>query len=87
MSIDYDGITNGMKKYLIPLCLPYSDIEKIQAGIGDKVAVFLEHFTSFLTGYTIAFAFSWKLALVMSATLPCMTILGGVMAKVYHTSS
>ena len=63
-------------------CLLCSDIEKVQAGIGDKVAVFLQHFTSFLTAYTIAFAYSWKLTLVIASVLPCMAFLTGIIAKV-----
>ena len=64
-----------------PLC---SDIERIQAGIGDKVAVFLQYFSTFLAGYTVAFAFNWKLALVVASVLPVIAFLSAIIAKVKH---
>lgn len=69
--------------YLMALYfLLYSDIERIQAGIGDKVAVFLQYFSTFLAGYAVAFAFSWKLALVVAAVLPAIAFLAAIIAKV-----
>ena len=59
-----------------------SDIEKIQAGIGDKVAVFLQYFSTFVAGYIIAFAYSWKLALVVASVLPVIAFLSGIIATV-----
>ena len=60
----------------------HSDIEKIQSGIGDKVAVFLSYFSTFITGYVIAFSKSWKMALVVMAMLPLIAFVGGTIAKV-----
>lgn len=59
-----------------------SDVEKIQAGIGDKVALFLQYMTTFLTGFVIAYAINWKLALVISVMLPLLTITAFMIAKV-----
>ena len=59
-----------------------SDIENIQAGIGDKVVLFLQNITTFLAGYVIAFTFSWKLALVVTSQLPFIAFLTFVYAKV-----
>ena len=68
---------------LLYVVLDYlSDVEKIQAGIGDKVAVFIQYFTTFIAGYAIAFAISWKLALVTATVLPLMSTLGAILAKV-----
>ena len=59
-----------------------SDIEKIQAGIGDRVVVFLQNISTFLAGYIIAFIFGWKLALVVTSLLPFIAILTCIYAKV-----
>ena len=61
---------------------PFSDIERIQSGIGDKVALFLQYFSTFLAGFIIGYATSWKLALVVSVMLPILTFMAAVMAKV-----
>ena len=60
----------------------FSDIEKIQAGIGDKLAIFIMQFSTFLTGFVIAFIRNWKLALVVGTMLPLLSFLGAVTAKV-----
>ena len=62
-----------------PFC---SDIEKIRAGIGDKVAVFLQYFSTFLAGFAVAFSFSWKMALVVGTMLPLLAFMAAVIAKV-----
>ena len=59
-----------------------SDIEKIQSGIGDKVAVFLSYFSTFVTGYVIAFTRSWKMALVVMTMLPLLATVGAIMSRV-----
>ena len=60
----------------------HSDIEKVQSGIGDKVAVFLSYLSTFITGYIIAFSTNWKMALVVSTMLPLFVIVGAAHAKV-----
>ena len=46
------------------------------------MAVFLQYFSTFLAGYVVAFAISWKLALVVASVLPAIAILSGIVAKV-----
>ena len=60
----------------------YSGIEKIQSGIGDKVAVFLSYFSTFLTAYVIGFVRSWKIALVVMTMLPLIALVTGAISKV-----
>lgn len=60
-----------------------SDVEKIQSGIGDKVAVFLQYLSSFVANYVIAFVLNWKLALVCVVVLPIFIALGIATAKVW----
>ena len=62
-------------------------MEKIQAGIGDKVALFLNYFSTFLAGFAIAFSFSWKMALVVGVMLPLLSFIAGIIAKVTGPSS
>ena len=59
-----------------------SDIEKIQAAIGDKMAVFLFNVSSSLTGFIIAFIFSWKLTLVTLTLQPLLVFVSGIIARV-----
>lgn len=67
---------------IIVCCIVCSDIEKIQSGIGDKVALFLQYFTTFLAGFVIGYATNWKLALVVSVMLPILTVMAATIAKV-----
>jgi ABC-type multidrug transport system fused ATPase/permease subunit len=59
-----------------------SDVDKILAGIGNKVALFLQMFSAFIAGFAIAFVYGWKLALVILAVSPILAISGAIMAKV-----
>ena len=59
-----------------------SDIEKIQSGIGDKAALFLQYCSTFITGFVIAFSRNWKLALVVATMLPLLSFLGASIGKV-----
>ena len=59
-----------------------SDVEKIRAGIGDKMAVFLFSLSSSLTGFIIAFIFSWKLTLVTLTLQPVLAFMSGSIARV-----
>lgn len=59
-----------------------SDIEKIQSGIGDKVALFLQYSSTFISGFVIGYATNWRLALVVSVMLPILTVMAALIAKV-----
>ena len=62
---------------------PFSDIEKIQAGIGDKISVFIQSITTFIAGYVIGYITNWKLALVISVMLPMLSFMAVIVAKVW----
>ena len=64
------------------VCMYCSDIDKIQSGIGDKMAIFLQYFTTFVTAFIIAYFVNWKLALVVSVTLPVVIAMGVLLTKV-----
>lgn len=46
------------------------------------MAVFLSYFSTFITGYIIAFTRSWKLALVVMTMLPLIALIGATLSKV-----
>ena len=60
----------------------HSDIERVQSGIGDKVAVFLSYFSSFITGFIVAFSINWKMTLVVLTMLPLLTFVSAIISKV-----
>ena len=63
----------------LPLC---SNTEKIQSGIGDKSALFLQYMTTFVAGFVIAFVKSWKLSLVLASVAPVLVGAGIATSKV-----
>ena len=54
----------------------------VQQGISEKVALATNALASFITGFALAYSASWRLALALSAILPCIGITGAVMNKV-----
>ncbi|KAF8158097.1 P-loop containing nucleoside triphosphate hydrolase protein [Crassisporium funariophilum] len=58
-----------------------TDTHLVQQGISEKVALVVNFLAAFVTGFALAYARSWRLALAMSSILPCIAITGGVMNK------
>lgn len=58
-----------------------SSPDLVQQAISEKVALVVNFSASFITGYVLAFIRSWRLALALSSTLPCILIAGAVMNK------
>ncbi|KAJ7322390.1 hypothetical protein JRQ81_018677, partial [Phrynocephalus forsythii] len=54
------------------------DINTIHAGIGDKICITIQHFSTFLTGIIIGFVYGWKLTLVVLSVSPLLVVSGGV---------
>lgn len=48
------------------------DINTIHEGIGDKICIFVQFFSTFLAGITIGFAHGWKLTLVILSVSPLL---------------
>ncbi|NXF01571.1 MDR1 protein, partial [Smithornis capensis] len=48
------------------------DINTIHQGIGDKICIFLQYFTTFLEGIIIGFIYGWKLTLVVLSISPLL---------------
>ncbi|KAF9242533.1 P-loop containing nucleoside triphosphate hydrolase protein [Melanogaster broomeanus] len=58
-----------------------TDTHLVQQGMSEKVALALNFIAAFLTGFILAYARNWRLALAMSSILPCIALTGGVMNK------
>ncbi|KXN88295.1 Leptomycin B resistance protein pmd1 [Leucoagaricus sp. SymC.cos] len=62
-----------------------TDTHLVQQGTSEKVALVVNFLAAFVTGFVLAYARSWRLALAMSSILPCIGITGGVMNKFIST--
>ncbi|KZT73923.1 ste6-like protein [Daedalea quercina L-15889] len=58
-----------------------TDTHLVQQGISEKVAICINFFAAFVTGFVLAYVRQWRLALAMSSMLPCIAITGGIMNK------
>ncbi|XP_061185823.1 ATP-dependent translocase ABCB1-like [Saccostrea echinata] len=63
------------------------DISKIQTGIGDKMGIFFQWFSTFLTGVVIGFVYGWKLTLAMLAFSPLIVIAALIEDKLITAAS
>jgi ATP-binding cassette subfamily B (MDR/TAP) protein 1 len=54
----------------------------VQQAISDKMGIFLQHMSTFLVGYIIAFWRGWDVTLVMVGCLPFLAGSGALLAKV-----
>ena len=53
----------------------------VQQGMSEKVPIAISFIGAFFTGFALAYARSWRLALAMSSILPCIAITGTVMNR------
>ena len=67
---------------IVSLFFLCSDTEKIRAGIGDKLSIFIQWVTTFVAGFVIAFVREWRFTLLLLAFVPFLVIAGAVMSKV-----
>jgi len=51
-----------------------TDIQRIQDGLGERLAMLLNGFASFVGGLVVAFTKGWKMALVILATSPVLVL-------------
>lgn len=59
-----------------------SDVYKIQEGIGDKVGLLIQAYTTFIASFVIGFIQGWKLTLVILAVSPLLGISAAFFGKV-----
>ncbi|KZT11907.1 P-loop containing nucleoside triphosphate hydrolase protein [Laetiporus sulphureus 93-53] len=58
-----------------------TDTHLVQQGISEKVAIVVNFFAAFVTGFVLAYIREWRLALALSSMLPCIALTGGIMNK------
>ncbi|ELU18040.1 hypothetical protein CAPTEDRAFT_197681 [Capitella teleta] len=66
------------------------DINSIQNGMGEKVSLFMQYFSTFIAGYFVGFIKGWKLTLVIISVAPivavaigALTFVGGVVISCF----
>ena len=59
-----------------------SDIDLIENGIGDKLALLFQYLAAFCAGFVVGFVYGWKLTLVILSISPLLALAGGMMGKV-----
>ncbi len=57
-------------------------VEKIEAGLGEKLGIFLQCFIIFVSGLIIGFTKNWRLSLVACAVFPPVAIGFGLLGYV-----
>jgi ABC-type multidrug transport system fused ATPase/permease subunit len=57
-------------------------IDLVQQGISEKVALSVNFLSAFITGFALAYARSWRLALALTSIFPCIVVAGGMLGKV-----
>ena len=60
----------------------HSDINKIAAGIGDKLSIAIQYIAAFLTGFIVAFTQEWRLTLFMLGLTPILAAFGFIFGKI-----
>lgn len=58
-----------------------TDTHLVQQGISEKVPIVVSFLAAFVTGFVLAYARSWRLALALTSIFPCIAITGTVMNK------
>lgn len=54
-----------------------SDMNKVQEGLSEKVALLITALSMFIAAFVIGFIYSWKLTLILSCTVVIMTAIMG----------
>jgi ATP-binding cassette subfamily B (MDR/TAP) protein 1 len=60
---------------------PCLQTDLVQMGISEKVTVSVTCISSFVVGFILAYARSWRLALALSSMIVCIISIGGAMKK------
>jgi ATP-binding cassette subfamily B (MDR/TAP) protein 1 len=53
----------------------------LQDGIGEKMAMLVFFWSSYLLSHVVAFVYGWELTLVLMAVIPTMSLAGGMLAR------
>ncbi|KAI8999833.1 P-loop containing nucleoside triphosphate hydrolase protein [Gaertneriomyces semiglobifer] len=58
-----------------------TDTQLVQDGISEKVPMFFMNLATFVAGFAVAFAHSWKLTLVLMCCVPAIAITAAIMGR------
>ncbi|XP_012942089.1 ATP-dependent translocase ABCB1 [Aplysia californica] len=58
------------------------DMSKISEGIGDKLAIFVQWTTTWISAYIMAFVSDWRLTLAVIVFSPIIILVGSILVKV-----
>ncbi|KAH8078408.1 multidrug resistance protein 1 [Cristinia sonorae] len=58
-----------------------TDTHLVQRGISEKVAIVTSFISAFLTAFILAYIRQWRLALALTAIVPCIGVTGSVMNR------
>nr|XP_033786803.1 ATP-dependent translocase ABCB1-like [Geotrypetes seraphini]XP_033786804.1 ATP-dependent translocase ABCB1-like [Geotrypetes seraphini]XP_033786805.1 ATP-dependent translocase ABCB1-like [Geotrypetes seraphini]XP_033786806.1 ATP-dependent translocase ABCB1-like [Geotrypetes seraphini]XP_033786807.1 ATP-dependent translocase ABCB1-like [Geotrypetes seraphini]XP_033786808.1 ATP-dependent translocase ABCB1-like [Geotrypetes seraphini]XP_033786809.1 ATP-dependent translocase ABCB1-like [Geotry len=61
------------------------DINTIHDGLGDKICIFIQFFSTFVAGIVIGFIYGWKLTLVIMSVSPLLALSAAVWSKLLAT--
>ncbi|KAG8435252.1 hypothetical protein GDO86_013268 [Hymenochirus boettgeri] len=61
------------------------DINTIHEGLGDKICIFMQYFSTFISGVVIGFVHGWKLTLVILSVSPVLALSAMIWAKLLAT--
>ena len=62
--------------------LIFSDLEKIAAGTGEKLAYTIQAIITIITGLVVGFIYLWQLALLIIGCAPILVIAGVFVERV-----
>jgi len=68
--------------FLFGCHLFFSDVSKINEGIGDKLGLLFQALTTFVAGFVVGLIRGWKLTLVILAVSPVLGLSAALWAKV-----
>jgi ATP-binding cassette, subfamily B (MDR/TAP), member 1 len=57
------------------------NLDLVQQATSEKVALICTYIGTFFTGFILAYARQWKLALALTSIIPCIAMTGGLMNK------
>uniref|UniRef100_F1L779 Multidrug resistance protein 1 n=1 Tax=Ascaris suum TaxID=6253 RepID=F1L779_ASCSU len=65
----------------------FDNLERVKEGTGDKVALLIQFVSQFFAGFIVAFAYDWRLTLIMMSLSPFMVICGAFIAKLMASAT
>lgn len=63
------------------------DLNKLQDGIGEKIGMLIRFIVTGLGSFVIPYIQNWQISLVLTAIVPVMAIMGGIMGKIMSSAA